>query len=436
MEQLLKKAVAASDQSEVYSQEQTVDRVSFENGELKDIESRRLSGVSLRLIRNERLGVAFTRNLLNPEALLQNALDTLRGEVEARYRLPEPFSPPEDRAYDPAIEALSATRMVEEGRRIIGLLAERSTGQINLSIHRAVTRVRLLNSRGSDLHWETSDYGVHTALLYPGSYNAVERSWLGKSFAPVPESLLDFILDLYTRSLPKVHPAGGRMKCLLLPETVYALIWRIQSAASAKNIFEKISPLTDRIGEKIFSAQVTLGDDPLNVDRPQARGFDDEGTPCVPYPIIEKGFLRNYYYDLNYAAKLGATPSGHGYRTAPWGGDAIATRPRPALEYLSLEPGGRSFPELIAAMDRGVLVAGALGAHSGNIPNGDFSFGLAPGIYVERGEILGSLEEAMVAGNIYEVLRNVVDLEDRLHPAPEGYYPALLLDDVNVAMGR
>jgi PmbA protein len=225
------------------------------------------------------------------------------------------------------------------------------------------------------------------------------------------------------------------MKCLLLPETVYALIWRIQSAASAKNIFEKISPLTDRIGEKIFAAQVTLGDDPLNVDRPQARGFDDEGTPCGPYPIIEKGVLCNYYYDLNYAAKLGATPSGHGYRTAPWGGDAISTRPRPALEYLSLEPGGRSFPELIAAMDRGVLVAGALGAHSGNIPNGDFSFGLAPGIYVERGEILGSLGEAMVAGNIYEVLRNVVDLEDRLHPASEGYYPALLLDDVNVAIG-
>jgi len=124
MERLLKKAVAVSDQSEVYSQEQTVDRVSFENGELKDIESRRLSGVSLRLIRDERLGVAFTRNLLNPEALLQNALETLRGEVEARYRLPEPFSPPEDRAYDPAIEALSGTRMVEEGRRIIGILSE------------------------------------------------------------------------------------------------------------------------------------------------------------------------------------------------------------------------------------------------------------------------------------------------------------------------
>jgi PmbA protein len=434
MEEVLKKAGGVSDQSEVYFQEQAADRVLFENGELKDLESRRLSGVTLRLIRDDRLGFAFTRNLLSPEGLIQNALETLRGGVEARYRLPGPFVPPEDRAYDPAIEALSATGMVEEGRRIMGALAEKTTAQVNLSVHRAVTRVRLLNSRGSDLHWKTSQYGIHLSLLYPGSYNAVERSWVGKSFVPAPEALPGFLLDLYNRSQKKVHPAGGRMQCLLLPETIYTLIWRIQSGASAKNIFEKVSPLTDRIGEKMFAEKLTLRDDPLQVDRPQARGFDDEGTPCGPYPIIEQGILRNYYFDLNYAAKLGAKPSGHGYRSAPWGGDSISTRPRPALEYLSLEPGGRSFPELIAAMERGILVAGALGAHSGNIPNGDFSFGLAPGIYVEGGEIVGSLDEAMVAGNVYEVLRNVVDLEDRLYPAPEGYYPALLLDDVQVAI--
>ena len=225
------------------------------------------------------------------------------------------------------------------------------------------------------------------------------------------------------------------MKCLLLPETLYTLVWRIQSAASGKNIFENISPLKDRIGEKIFADGLTLVDDPLDSTRPNARGFDDEGSPCARYPIIEKGVLRNYYFDLNYAEKLGVPPSGHGYRTAPWGGDAIATRPRPALEYLGLEPGRRTFAELLRSMDRGVLVAGTLGAHSGNIPNGDFSFGLAPGIYVEGGEIVGILEEAMVAGNIYEVLKNVVDLEDRVHPASEGYYPAVLLDEVSVAIG-
>lgn len=434
MERILEQAKPVSDQSEVFFQEQRSDGVSLENGRLKNIESRVQSGAGLRLIRNRRLGFAYTRNPDRPEELVQNALDSLPGGVEARYRLPEPFEPPDGRAYDPAIETLSNTRLVEEGQRLAAYLAERTTGQINLGVYRSVTRVRIINSRGSDLVWKTSNYGAHLSLMYPGSYNAVERSWTAKKFEPVPDSLPNFILDLYNRSRTKVHPAGGRMKCLLLPETVFTLIWRIQSAANGKNIFEKISPLEGKIGEKVFAADLTLVDDPLDGMRPNARGFDDEGTPCRRTPLIEKGVLRQYYFDLNYAEKLGVDPSGHGYRGAPWGGEAIATLPRPALEYLILEPGRRSFEQLLRSLERGVLVAGALGAHSGNIPNGDFSFGLAPGIYVEGGEIMGSLEEAMVAGNIYEVLQNVVDLEDRVHPAPEGYFPALLLDDVQVTI--
>lgn len=435
MEPLLERARRVSDQSEVFFQEQRSDSVSFENGLLKNIESGDQSGISLRLVREGRLGFAYTRNLRRPEELVQNALATLPAGVEARYAFPEGFPAPDGQAYDPAIEKLSNTQMVEEGQRLAAYLRERTDGQVNLTVYRSVTRLRLLNSRGSDLYWQTSNYGMHLSIMYPGSYNAVERSWVAKKFEPVPEELPAFLLYLYNASRSKVHPAGGRMKCLLLPETLYALIWRIQSAASGKNIFENISPLKGRIGEKIFAKDLTLVDDPLDSTRPNARGFDDEGTPCARYPIVEQGILRHYYFDLNYAEKLGVPPTGHGYRTAPWGGDAIATKPRPALEYLALAPGRRTFEELLRSIDRGVLVAGALGAHSGNIPNGDFSFGLAPGIYVEGGEIRGVLEEAMVAGNIYQVLQNVVDLEDRVHAASEGYYPALLLDDVSVAIG-
>jgi PmbA protein len=435
MEQLLEQARRVSDQSEVFFQEQRADSVSFENGLLKNIESRDQSGISLRLIREGRLGFAYTRSLGRPEELVQNALATLPGGVEAGFALPERFSPPDSGAYDPAIENLSNTQMVEEGERLAAELGGKTAGQVNLVVYRSVTRLRLINSRGSDLDWRTSNYGVHLSLMYPGSYNAVERSWAAKKFEPVPEALPAFLLNLYNRSQTKVRPAGGRMKCLLLPETLYTLVWRIQSAASGKNIFENISPLKDRIGEKIFAANLTLVDDPRNSTRPNARGFDDEGTPCARYPIIDQGILCNYYFDLNYAEKLGVPPTGHGYRTAAWGGNAIATKPRPALEYLGLAPGRRTFDELLRSIDRGVLVAGALGAHSGNIPNGDFSFGLAPGIYLEGGEIRGVLEEAMVAGNIYQVLQNVIDLEDRVHPASEGYYPALFLDDVSVAIG-
>jgi PmbA protein len=141
----------------------------------------------------------------------------------------------------------------------------------------------------------------------------------------------------------------------------------------------------------------------------------------------------NYYNDLYYASKMNAQPTGHGFKTSLWPGDKISMKPTPALQYLSIEPGQRDFWQLIKEIDRGIIVCGALGAHSGNIPNGDFSIGLSPGLYVEKGEITGRIKDAMAAGNIYETMCQVIDIENRVHPASTGYYPAVLFDDVSVA---
>ena len=84
-------------------------------------------------------------------------------------------------------------------------------------------------------------------------------------------------------------------------------------------------------------------------------------------------------------------------------------------------------------MERGIIVGQALGAHSGNIQNGDYSIGLSPGLYVAGGEIVGHIKDAMVAGNIYETMKRVVSVENRQHFSVDGRFPALLLDDVNVA---
>jgi PmbA protein len=435
MEPLLEKAKGVSDQSEVYSREQGIDSVYFENGGLKNIDSQNRFGISLRIIKDGLLGFAYTRNLLDPGELLGQAQDSLRGEVEAQFEFPASPSRSDYKSYDPAIEDLSSARLVEEGRRIIDSISQDTRGQVNLTLQRTVLKINLLNSRGTELQWRTSSYGLHTALLYPGSYASVERSWMAAKFEPAPEEYLEYLWDLYNRSQREVRPPSGRMKCLFLPETVYSLIWRIQSAANARNVFEKVSPLGDRRDEKIFDDRISLYDNPLNYQRPNARGFDDEGISCHPYGIIDRGVLRNFYYDLNYAQKLKAAPSGHGYRVSPWGGEPISVRPSPALKYLYLDPGHKTFKELIQSMDKGMVIAGVLGAHSGNIANGDFSIGLAPGIYVEKGEVVGQVKDAMVAGNIYQALQNVVDLEHRVHPCPEGNYPALLLDDVSVAIG-
>jgi len=293
--------------------------------------------------------------------------------------------------------------------------------------------MRLINSRGTDLSSKSSIYFFSSEILYPGSYSSIHRQVLEKTFKRATDPYLDFILDLYNRSSAEVRPKGGPMKVLFLPETIYTLMWRVQSATSGRNIYQKVSPVLGRLGEKMFDQKVTILDDPLNDAIPDARGFDDEGTPCRSLSIIDRGVLANFYYDLLYAKKLNASPTGHGFKSSMWGGETVSFKPSPSLEHLIFKPGEKSFSKLLESIDQGIIIAGVMGAHSGNIQNGDFSVGLSPGLYVEKGEILGHVKDAMVAGNIFDTLKEVVEIEDTLHPGPGGTFPAVLLDNVSVA---
>ena len=427
MEKLMDIARKVADKVEVYSETMSSTGVSFENSRLKDIDSSMRSGVGLLLFSGGKLGYAYTRNLIDREGLVRNALASIKGGVEADYDLPLTEGLSELDTYDADIEELTSTQMVDECERVCGEFAGRTEGQLNISTGRDTSTVRVINSAGTDLSARSSSYYFYAALYYPGSYASISRVVLDKKFIPFSRENLDYVLNTYNESLKEVKPETGKTKVLFLPETLYALVWRLKAATQGKSVYEGVSPLKDRLGEKVFSDALTVIDRPLDDAWAGARAFDDEGTACRDMPIVEAGVLRNFYFDRFYAAKMKAEPTGHGFRPG------IASRVAPSLEHLVIEPGGSSFVDLLKEMGTGIIVGGAMGAHSGNILNGDFSIGLSPGLYVTDGGIAGHVKDAMVAGNIYETLQHVVGVGDTLYPSFMGKFPAVLLDDVSFA---
>ena len=433
MEKLMEIAKKVSDKVEIYSLEQITDLISFENAKLKDVDSKLQSGFSLRIMKDRKMGFAFTKNLVDRNELLQNALNSLKGGAKANFDLPLTEDSPKLNTYDPSIEDLTNTTIVDECNRICELLAPKTSGQVNIYAGRVINRIRLINSNGTDLSTNLSFYYTYNSIMYPGGYSSISRETIYKKFEKTPDDCLHYILSTYNKSIKEINPKGGKMKVLFLPETMYVLMWRVLSATSGKSIYEKQSPIADKLGARIFDKKLTIYNDSLNDKMPGARSFDDEGTLCQHLPIVEDGILKNFYYDLHYANKLNTKPTGHGFRSAVWGGDSITIKPTPSLNHLYIKPGDKSFEELIRSIDRGIIAAGALGAHSGNIPNGDFSIGLNPALYVENGKIVGFVKDAMAAGNIYEVMKNVLDVENTLYPATMGTFPAVLFDNVSVA---
>ena len=434
MEQLLQMAKSACDQAEIYSISYSDDTVFFENAKLNNIDSKVQSGVSLRIIKDGKLGFAYTRNLIDRNEFLRNALDSLEGGVGADYDFPLTQGPPMLDTFDPSIEKVSSSQMVEECARVCEIIKSQAECDIEMAAYTHAGTLRVLNSAGTDVSIKTGAYGIFGHMIYPGTAVGLYRFFENKTFAKMPDDLVKEMIDLYQASSKVVEPKGGRMKAMFMPNSMVTLIWRILSGTSSRSVYEKTSPVADKMEQKVFHDKITVYDDPLNDKRPGARSFDDEGTACRELTLIKDGVLKSLYYDLDYAKKLKAESTGSGYRTARWGGDPIGLKPTPSVSRFTVKPGNKSFADLVKSMDRGIIIESALGPHSGNIPNGDYSIGANPALYVENGEIVGRVKDAMVAGNVYETLKNVVDVGDTLYPSHDNaWVPVILCGDVSVA---
>jgi PmbA protein len=62
---------------------------------------------------------------------------------------------------------------------------------------------------------------------------------------------------------------------------------------------------------------------------------------------------------------------------------------------------------MIKDVKEGLIVDTLIGAEQGNILNGDFSGNVLLGYKIENGEITGRVKDTMVAGNVYQLLKQI-----------------------------
>jgi PmbA protein len=434
MKKLLETASRESDQAEVYSIRTDSSALDMRNGTPTDLSASIQSGYAIRLLKDGRIGTAYTKNLLDREELVENALDSLKGKVKAGFSFPGPADIPKPQAPDDSIAEMGYHDLHKLSERVLDHLKGKIEGQIDVHSGRGITDLAIINTSGLDVSGTTSFMYTFASLLFPNTETSVHKIFLSRKPADFPKRELDNLVNMYNAGLPEVEIPTGKMKVVFMPDAMYTLIWRLSAATSGKSFYNRISPLQEKRGERIVSEKFTLYGDPSDPNDVSQKYFDDEGVPTRKHTIIDKGVFKDIILNLDYAEKLNEKPAGNGFRGGMWGGETISLLPAPSLQCSRIAPGATSLEEMIACIDRGVIILGVLGAHSGNIINGDFSVGLNPGFYVENGEIKGRVKDGMVAGNVYEILMNIEHVENTLHDCiTGGKYPAILIDNVSVA---
>jgi PmbA protein len=97
--------------------------------------------------------------------------------------------------------------------------------------------------------------------------------------------------------------------------------------------------------------------------------------------------------------------------------------------------GSLSAEELVAEVDEGLLVLGVQGAHSSNAESGEFSVVATPVWKIEGGEVAYAVRGTMVAGVVFDVLRNVSALGSNVRKLGQLVAPWIRVENIR-AVGR
>ncbi len=212
------------------------------------------------------------------------------------------------------------------------------------------------------------------------------------------------------------------------PEAILELISSFSSMFNARAVIDGVSlSERDSIGKKISSPIFSLCDNALHPSNIGATSFDGEGTPTQNITIIESGRIKNFLHSEATARSFGVKPTGHAGMGAKasvspdWFEIGRSKEHKNKTNNLNHRNSNEEF----------VLIESLNALHSGvKASQGSFSLPF-DGWLVRNGETI-SIEAATVAGDIIQVLNNIVEIEMDSIVTHSGISPHVWVDGLSI----
>jgi len=296
------------------------------------------------------------------------------------------------------------------------------------------SQVAIFNSKGLDLHYEMDACGLVVAAVVSNGqemsndYN-IKLGQLDQldTDAMVQKAMADAKIKLGGEVAPT-----GQYPVVFSTEAMCSLLGVYSSIFSSEAAQKGLSKLAGQEGNVIAAPIVTLVDDPFHPENPMPMNFDAEGSPTHKKNIIEGGKLNTLLYNLKTAAVAGKKTTGN----ASKGGYDAPVGLRPFTMYL--ENGHISEEELLEKANEGVYITDLGGLHAGANPiSGDFSL-QSSGFMIHGGKKCEYVKSFTVAGNFYDLLKNITALANNCHlPRAMGSTafgsPTVLVEGLSIA---
>lgn len=439
--ELMRRAAERGVSGEVCFENGSSFEVSVKDGEIHQYNVSDGMGLGFRVLKDGRTGTASTQ-ILDEDALTQ-LLDGAIENAELAESEDEQFMYagderyPELNLYNPEIDALSAARKIEMAKALekLALAQDERIQQVeDCAVFSSSEERSLQNTLGLSVSSKAALLGGYVAVV--AREDDKVNTGMKLFFTMKPEEVdLEAVAKAAAKEaldgLDGAPVKSGRYRVLLRNDVAATLLSTFSGVFSADNAQRGLSRLKGMEGETVAAECVTLMDDPHRENSAASAPFDGEGVATKVKAVIGAGRLNTLLHNLKTARKQGVETTANAAR----GSYASTVGVAPTNFYFA--PSDTDFDGMVERTGDGLLITDLQGMHAGaNAITGDFSLA-AKGFRIEGGKITAPVNQITVAGNFYELLKDIEavggDLEFRAPGVSCFGSPAVLVKTLSVA---
>ncbi len=204
-------------------------------------------------------------------------------------------------------------------------------------------------------------------------------------------------------SMLGAQPLPSKKYDVVFDESAFSsLLGAFSGMFSADAAMKKLSPIKDKLNEKIFGDNVTIVDTGINKDALSFVTFDSEGVSTRYKEVVKNGVFKTFLHNLQTASVFNAEPTGNGTK------NGVSTL------CFYLEKGNDKFEDIIKDITDGVYVTDLMGLHAGlNTQSGDFNL-QSSGYHIVNGEIKEPFNLVVISGNFMEMMNEITHIGDKV----------------------
>ncbi|WP_195345382.1 TldD/PmbA family protein [Paraclostridium sordellii] len=407
-------------------------------GEVEKYNIDKSFGLSFRGMLNGKMGYSYTE-ILDDKAidmLIKSAKEAAgcieSNDIQFIYEGDKNYS--EVKTYSEKLENIDASKLID-----IALELEKETkGYSDKVINLNACKISYSSSKNGIYNTKGLELNNKGNLLISYVIPIVEEN--NEKQDGIGYMIVDSIDELDTKKIAKqgVEDAlsklggksipSGNYKTIIYNEAMASLLETFSDVFSAEEAQRGLSLLKGKENQCIASDIVSIIDDPLMDNGLASAPFDDEGVATLKKEIVSKGVLNTLLHNLKTANKANLKTTGNGFKSSY--SSPVSVEPT----NFYIEKGMKTLEELMNELDEGVIITDFAGLHSGaNSITGDFSLA-SKGFYIKDGRKIYPIDQITVAGNFFELLKNIKDIGNDLNfPISSIGSPSVVVEGLSIA---